>query len=253
MNVSFYQPRSAFFIATHPSARLLSVIALFVPAFFTDDPVFQSVYFGLTLLLALGTRATVNLWRLKGLALSIFLVSLVLWTLSLPGRTPLFSCGPLTIYDEAMMHGLGRALRLLSFLVLGVAFLTVTSIEEFTYGLRSLGVPYRVGFAISLAFRLAPLFLETAGHVANAHRARGVELDKGPFWRRWPRYAPLMVPVLVSGFRRADQMSLALEAKGFGFPGPRTHLISRSPTWRDGLLLCVVISLNIGGHFLTKF
>jgi len=182
---------------------------------------------------------------------TIFLVSTILWTFTLPGATILWQFGPLAVRQEALLEGLARALRLLSFLVAGVTFLTMTSLEEFAYGLRRLGVPYRVGFAVTLAFRLTPLFLEEARLIANAHRARGLELDRGGPLTRLRLFLPLLAPVMVSGFRRADGLAVALEAKGFSLPGRRTSLLHFAITWRDALLLGFPFLLNLALIFFT--
>jgi len=251
VSLSFHQPRDGFLERTHPTTRIVVTIALFVPPFMSDDPAFQGAYLALLLVAAAAARAVGNLWRLKGIALAIFFSSLVLWTLTLPGATVLWRAGPLVLRQEALLLAAARATRLLSFLVVGAIFLTATSMEAFAYGLRRLGVPYRACFAVTLAFRLAPLFLETAGQVANAQRARGLELDRGGPIERGRKFLPLLAPIMVAGFRRSDGLALALEAKGFSLPGRRTFLQEYPLGWRDALLLCLAILLNIGAHFLT--
>jgi energy-coupling factor transporter transmembrane protein EcfT len=62
----------------------------------------------------------------------------------------------------SLVFGLGRGLKLADLLATSVLFLSTTKVEEFTAGLARLGVPYRVGFAITLAFRLVPLFIDSA-------------------------------------------------------------------------------------------
>lgn len=252
MTAGFYRPGNGFLARAHPATRILAMIGAFVPQFFSDDPVFQLACLLIALLPAMTTGALSNLWRLKALALAIFFVSLILWSLTLPGARVWVTVGPLTVFGDAASVALGRAVRLLTFLVIGVTFLTVTSVEDFTHGLRCLGLPYRAGFAVTLAFRLAPLFLESAEQIANAQRTRGLELDHGPFWSRWRRFVPLMVPMVIAGFRRADGLAVALEAKGFSAPGRRTHLQAYRVTWRDALLLCTIVCLNIGARFFTK-
>jgi energy-coupling factor transport system permease protein len=254
MSLSFYRPREGFFSRTNPTARVLTAIALFVPPFLLgDDPAWQGVYFAALLAPAVAARALPNLWRLKGLAAAIFLVSTALWTATLPGRSILWHWGPLTITQEALLFALARATRLLSFLAVGAVFLTITSVEQFAYGLRRLGVPHRASFAATLAFRLAPLFLETTGHIADAQRARGLELDRGGPLTRARRFVPLLAPALVAGFRRADGLAVALEARGFALPDKPTEFLEYPISWRDALLLCVAISANIAAHFVGRW
>jgi energy-coupling factor transport system permease protein len=228
------------------------MLALFAPPFFSASLPYQAAFLAVVTVPALAAGAAPNLWRLRTIALSIFAVSFLLWTLTLPGQTLLVAAGPLVITQEAALLGLARALRLLSFLVVGIAFLTVTSVEQFSYGLRCLGLPFRVGFSITLAFRLAPLFIDAAEQIANAQRTRGLDLDAGNIFTRGRRYVPLLVPIIVAGFRRADGLAVALEAKGFGLPGRRTYLAARGLGWRDALLLCSVLSLTISANLCVN-
>jgi energy-coupling factor transport system permease protein len=215
--------------------------------------VWQTAYFALLMLPAIAVGALANLWRLKSIAVAIFVLSAVLWTVTLPGTTALATWGPVTVTHEALLLALARAVRLWSFLVAGVVFLTVTSVEEFTYGLRGLGLPFRACFAVTFAFRLTPLFLETAEQIANAQRTRGLDLDRSGLFTRARRFLPLLLPVLVSGFRRADNFALALEAKGFSLPGRRTSLLVFAFSWRDALLLFAAAMLIIGAYFSRGF
>jgi len=251
MSLFFYRPQSRFPAGTHPVSRILALLLLFVPPLLLESPAAQALFLLFLLLPAATTGALANLWKLRIIAVTIFLVSTILWTFTLPGATILWQFGPLAVRQEALLEGLARALRLLSFLVAGVTFLTMTSLEEFAYGLRRLGVPYRVGFAVTLAFRLTPLFLEEARLIANAHRARGLELDRGGPLTRLRLFLPLLAPVMVSGFRRADGLAVALEAKGFSLPGRRTSLLHFAITWRDALLLGFPFLLNLALIFFT--
>lgn len=251
MSLFFHRPQRRFPADTHPVSRILAMLLLFVPPFLLTSPAAQAVYLLFLLVPAATSGALVNLWKLRIIAVTIFLVSTILWTLALPGQRVLLEIGPAVVRQEALLDGLARAIRLLSFLVVGVIFLTITSLEEFAYGMRRLGLPYRACFAVTLAFRLTPLFLDEARLIANAHRARGLDLDRGGPVTRLRRFLPLLGPVLVSGFRRADGLAVALEAKGFSLPGRRTSYLRLPLTWRDGLLLGAIVLLNVALMFFT--
>ena len=99
-------------------------------------------------------------------------------------------------------------------------FLSVTRIEEFAYALTRLGLPYKVGFTMTMAFRLVPVFVDAAATVVQAQRCRGLDFERGRLWQRMRRYVPVIVPVFMGALRRADQMAMALDARGFQ---ARTH------------------------------
>src|SRR5207244_1733502 len=91
---------------------------------------------------------------------------------------------PLTLSVQA-------AIRLDTFLAAGILFLTTTRVEEVAYALGRLGVPYTVGFTLTLSFRLVPVFFDAALAVVQAQRCRGLELGRGGIVARLRRFVPI--------------------------------------------------------------
>src|SRR5262249_5929069 len=145
-------------------------------------------------------------------------------TLFFRGGTPLVSYGPVAISSAGLRFALGMAIKLDTFLAVGILFLSTTKIEEFAYALTRVGMPYKLGFTMTLAFRLVPVFLAAAVTVAQAQRCRGFNFDEGNLLQRARRYVPVIVPVFIGALRRADGMAMALEARGFQSSRPRTTL-----------------------------
>jgi len=125
----------------------------------------------------------------------------------------------------ALARAGGLGLRLALMVASGVVFLATTRVEDFAHGLRTLGLPYRVAFALTLAFRLVPTFVASGRAVAEAQRARGLDLDHGVLLARMRRYTPLVVPMFLTSIRRADRLAAALETRGFGSGEMRTDLV----------------------------
>src|SRR5262249_14514646 len=133
--------------------------------------------------------------------------------------------------EAGFLYGLSTAIRLDTFLAAGILFLTVTRVEEVAYALGRLGLPYTVGFTLTLAFRLVPVFFDAALSVVQAQRCRGLEFARGGLVARLRRFVPVIVPVLIGALRRADRMAMALELRGFNSGRPRTtYLRARAGT-----------------------
>ena len=115
--------------------------------------------------------------------------------------------------------------------------LSTTRYEEFTLGLIRLGLPYRVGFAISTAFRMVPMIVASAYAVAQAQRSRGLDLDSGNIIRRVRKYLPLLVPVFLSMIRSTNTFVMALESRGFGARKARTFYLEIGFKKKD--ILCI--------------
>jgi len=227
----------------HPLVRLLGMIAVFVSAFAVERPLWQLPILAVLVLLLLWTRSLPNLYRLRYLFILIFAMTLLIWTLFYgpDGQPPLLVWGPIVVSRTAPWFALGMALKLDVFLASGLLFLSVTRIEEFAYALTRLGLPYKVGFTMTMAFRLVPVFVEAAGTVIDAQRCRGLDFDRGTPWERVRRYVPVMVPVFMGALRRADQMAMTLDARGFQADTTRTVLEPHTVRWLDVAVAAAIL------------
>ncbi len=241
MSLSFYRPTGSFIERVHPAIKIVALVLAFAPPLLSAGPAAIFPYFALLLAVALLSGAGPNLSRVKSLMIVLFFMSVVLWTFFQKGTVPLMRLGPIVIHKESVLYGVTVGLRLNCFVLAATIFLTATRIEDFTCGLSMLGLPFVASFALSLAFRLTPLFIETGQTIAMAQRARGLDLESGGPLKRIRRYAPIIVPVLLCGLRRSDQLAIALESKGFGSAGARTTLSEFKIEWRDFILLFSVL------------
>ncbi|MGC9320226.1 MAG: energy-coupling factor transporter transmembrane component T, partial [Armatimonadota bacterium] len=189
---------------------------LFVAPLAFNDPLWALGAAVLTLLVVVASAALPSLGRLAGLGAVLLLMSALLWTLMLPEREAVWRLGPLYASPTSLQYGIAMGLRLNALLMLGVAYVTSTRPEEFTYALRRIGIPATATLALSLTFRLVPMLMETAHTVTQAQTARGLDLHSGGLLTRLRRYVPLIVPTLAYAMRSADDMTRALESRGLG-------------------------------------
>lgn len=255
MSLAFFRPTGGFFERAHPVTKLICLVVAFLPPFFGDRPQQVLPYFLLLFALCFPAGAWPNLRRVRNLMILLLVMSVVLWTFFYPGREAPLTVGPFRFHPDSLAYGATVGLRLVSFMLAAVIFLTSTRIEDFTYGLYRLGLPFVVSFALTLAFRLTPLFMETGQAIVTAQKARGLDLSSGGLVTRIRRHVPIIVPILASSLRRADQLAIALESKGFGRAQPRTTLAEYAVTWRDVLLLAATLVLTafLGlNHYLFR-
>ncbi len=222
MSLFLYIDRRTFVHRLHPVVKVFGMLCFFVAAFVGQRPVvLVPVAAGIAALI-IRAGALRNVWRLRMLFILVFVMTFIIWTLFFRGGVPLVSWGPLAVSAAGLQFALGMSIKLDSFLAVGVLFLSTTRIEEFAYALTRAGMPYKVGFTMTLAFRLVPVFLDAAVTVVQAQRCRGFNFDQGNIFQRMRRYVPVIVPVFMGALRRADGMAMALEARGFQVPTPRT-------------------------------
>lgn len=228
----------------HPAVKALGMMCFFVAAFVSEQPAaLVPLCVGVIGLLQLA-QAWPNVRRLRVLFFLVFVMTFVVWSLFFRGGTPWFRLGPISLSPTSLRFALGMAMKLATFLGIGVVFLSTTKIEEFAYALTRLGMPYKLGFTMTLAFRLVPVFLDAATTVVQAQRCRGFDFDQGSVLQRMRRYVPVIVPVFIGALRRADGMAMALEARGFQAQHVRTSYEHYRFRGSDGLVLvsCVAVA-----------
>ncbi len=219
-----YVDSSSWLHRCHPLVRLSFAVAVFVVAMLGDTPSSQLPLLVLVGFLVASTGTSANIVRLRTLFAIVPTMTLFIWVLFYgpDPSTHLWSFGPLAITAAGCRFAVTMALKLTVLLAVGVVFLTVTRVEEFAYALTTVGLPYRIGFAITLAFRLVPVFLESAQKVVEAQRCRGFDFERGGLLERIRRYVPVLVPVFMGALRRTDGLAMALDARGFQLERERT-------------------------------
>ncbi len=237
-----YQRRESPIHRLHPLTKLLGLLLCFVAAFAFNDPRWLAPYLAVALALIFIARVEDNLGRASRFVLLLFFLSVLLWTFFVRDVSPSWQWGPLAASPTSFLYGLAVGLRLAFLLLMGLLFLSTTTIEDAAYAMRLLRMPEMMLLAFTLAFRLVPTFLRSAWAAAEAQCARGLELNKGGPWTRLRLYVPLMMPVLARGLRSADDLTRALETRGISTTSRRTHLKAYTAGWAD---FCVVAFLAV--------
>lgn len=219
--------------------KLIILAGNCAPPFFLREPGRLGVMAGIILVQALVAGAMGNVRRVAGFLLTITLATLLLWTLTGRGATPLF----LWVTRESFLLGLAAALRIDCFILAGTIFLSTTRNEELVQGMVRLRIPYPVCFAFSTALRLAPTFVGTGWAVREAQKARGLDPDEGSPVTRLRRAIPLLVPTFLTTIRLTTHLAMSLESRGFGYAPRRTFLRETRPGVADGVALLALAAM----------
>lgn len=160
--------------------------------------------------------------------------------------------GPIRMTQEGILEGFGAFFRVLVIVSLSIIFTLTTDPGRMVESLIQVArVPYRIGYTAYAALRFIPLYENEAQVIINAHQIRGVGEAGKSFRSRAKLYRSLLVPLLVSGIRRAQAASIAMDSRGFGAYVKRTVLqeakVSRST------MAFVLIHIAIGVVALYYF
>lgn len=162
----------------------------------------------------------------------IILFTFVLNLFFVQGETPLISLGFFTLTLEAVENAVYFALRLV-FLVMGTSVLTLTtSPVRLTDGLERLMRPlqrfhfpaHELAMMMTIALRFIPTLLEETDKIKKAQMARGADFESGNLLARAKAMIPLLVPLFVSAFKRANDLAMAMEARCYRGGDQRTRL-----------------------------
>ena len=192
----------------------------------------------------------------------IILFTFVLNLFFFPGETPLLALGFFTLTREALEKAIFFALRLV-FLVMGTSVLTLTtSPMQLTDGLERLMRPLRrfhfpaheLAMMMTIALRFIPLLLEETDKIQKAQMARGADFESGNLLMRAKAMVPLLVPLFVSAFRRANDLAMAMEARCYRGGDHRTRLRELRYTRLDALavaaMACFLLVIFAEGKLL---
>ena len=173
---------------------------------------------------------------------------------------PLVKIWFLTIYAEGVRYAVLMAVRVMA-LIAGTSLLTYTTspivltdaIEQLLRPLGRLHFPvHELAMMMSIALRFIPTLIEETDKIMNAQKARGAMLDSGSLSDRVKAMVPILIPLFISAFRRADELAMAMECRCYRGGEGRTRL----KVLRFGALdwaALVVCTLAFAALWATRF
>lgn len=227
-----YLPGDTIVHRLDPRVKILSVVALSILIFAATPAEILLISAFLVAVTRMTRMTTIQaLGALRPVAVFMAMIFLV-HLLFTEGR-PILSLGPLPvrITQEGLVRGIYVTWQFAG-LVLGAAVLTqstppsdlVGGIERLLRPLSRVGIPSQdLAVMIAMALRFMPMLLEEYERLRMAQMARGADFTTGSIALRTRAVAALAVPLLLSAFRRADELAVAMEARGYR-RGPRTTL-----------------------------
>jgi energy-coupling factor transport system permease protein len=215
MSVFFYTPQGTFLHRLDPRIKIVLLVLFFAVMAFMHDIYYLSIIVSGILACFIAAGSAENIGKMAILFGMIGCATFILWVLFYSGPP-----GGASVYAGAM------SLRFIDMLLAGLLFLSITSLEEFSAGLILLGVPYPAAFTVSLSFRLVIVFIAAGFTIVEAQKVRGNTVERGSVIKRIKAYAPLLVPLILNGIKKAETLTLALESKGFS-PGNKIQIKDR--------------------------
>jgi len=221
MDSEIYLDNNSFIHRLDPRTKITTFLLTFVAILLYEDPVWMLPVAFLVILQVIISGSGRNMLRIRYILIVLTVSSLILWNIFSKGVTPLFWF----LTKESFSFAIARTMLMILMISTGMILISTTRNEELVLGMIRMGMPYRVGFAISTSLRLVPTIASSTVTISQAQRSRGLDLDSGNILERIRKFLPLLVPVFISTIRSTNIFGMALESKGFGAREKRTYYL----------------------------
>lgn len=242
ITIGQYYPSDSVLHKLDPRVKLMGTLVYVLSLFFFRGAAgFAAVTLGLAGMIHL-SKVPFR-YMVKGLkSIAVILVLTGLFNLFLTPGEPLASFGIFKITEEGLKSAAFMVVRL-TYLILGSSVLTLTTtpnrltdgLEKALKPLNRIGVPvHEVSMMMSIALRFIPILVEETDKIMKAQLARGADFESGNLIKKAKAMVPLLVPLFISAFRRANDLALAMEARCYNGGAGRTKMKPLKYEKRDG-------------------
>lgn len=260
-----YYPAKSFVHNMDARAKIVFVIAYIVAIFLADNFIaLGAVTLFLIFIVLLSRVPFGSVLRSVKMILFLIVFTAILNLFFYSGESaykPLVDWWIITITQESLVNMAFLALRLF-LLVMGTSVLTLTTTPvSLTDGIESLLTPlkwirfpvHELALIMSIALRFIPTLTDETNRIISAQKARGANFETGGLIKRAKATLPILIPLLVSAFRRAEDLGDAMDARCYSGAKGRTKYKKLTFTWRDLLGLLVLGGLITGIVFINLY
>ncbi|MGM0890366.1 MAG: energy-coupling factor transporter transmembrane component T family protein [Bacillota bacterium] len=254
MIIGRYVPANSLMHKMDPRAKLLLVFLFVCVVFLANNVVSYGLLAVFTILLISLSKIPLR-YLYNGLKPIFFLIvfTFLLHILFTKEGELLFEYGWFEIYEGGLIQGFFISIRF-TLLILVTSLLTLTTspisitdgMEELLGPLKKWKMPvHELALMMSIALRFIPTLMEETEKIMKAQTARGVDFSSGPIKDRVKSIVPLLVPLFVSSFKRAEELATAMESRGYRGGEGRTKY--RQLNWKtsDSLLMISIGVLTV--------
>ena len=249
-----YFPGHSFVHKLDPRTKLLAVVLYIVALFLAKSFITYGIMF-LLLAVSIAISKVPLKSIVRGLKPVVFIVvfTAILNLFYTPGDHVMVKLWILTITLEGVFNAFFMVVRILM-LIAGTFLLTYTTspilltdaLESLLGPLKKIKVPvHELAMIMSIALRFIPTLIEETDKIMSAQRARGADFESGNLIQRAKALIPLLVPLFISAFRRADELAVAMECRCYHGGEGRTRLRQLHYVGRDYFVLVLFVVLTV--------
>lgn len=261
ITIGQYIPGNSFTHKLDPRTKII-ISMLFIISLFIINK-----FIGYVLIVAFLSVVIINAkiplsFILRGLKPIFFFIALTgilnIFMIKGTDSTLIFKWSIFEIYYEGLKTAIFMALRLV-FLIVGTSLMTLTTSPiELTDGIEKLLRPigkelsHELAMMMTIALRFIPTLTEETEKIMNAQKARGANFEEGNIMQRAKSLIPLLVPLFISSFRRADELAMAMESRCYRGGNGRTRMRQIKFTRLD-VIAFIIFGFVLVGCLLIRF
>ena len=254
-----------------PRTKILLTVLFIAVVFLANTPsAFLLIAVGVISLIAVsGISFKIILKGIKPIVFVLIFTALINLFMTKAESAPLISFWIIRIYKEGIIKAVFISMRVILLIVGTSVLLTYTTspisltdgIESLLSPLKKIHVPvHTFAMMMTIALRFIPTLIEETEKIMNAQKSRGADFTSGSLVKRAKALIPLLVPLFVSSFKRADELATAMECRCYRGDKNRTKLVKLEYKKRDvlwfvigTLFLCAMITLMVLPPYIRDF
>jgi len=247
-----YLPNNSVIHRLDPRAKLIFVFVFIIFIFFAHS--FATFAWVILLILCFMKMAKIQFWFLiKGLTpIFFFLIfTFSMHVLFTNGGIILFQWKFITIESNGVMEGIYISLRLIFIVMIATIMTLSTSPIDLTDAFEKLFAPLKVikvpvhqlSMMMSIALRFIPTLMDELEKIILAQKSRGSEISSGGLITRIRAFIPIMIPLFISAFQRAEELAIAMEVRGYDINIKRTSYRLLHWQYKDTITVLLLIPI----------
>lgn len=247
-----------------PRMKIILMIVFIVGVFLADVALAYAVVVVFTVILVLlsGVKLSVIVKGLKPVLFVILLTAVFNLLLVKGEGEPLVSFWVVKIYSEGIAYAVMIAVRIVCIITGTSVLLTYTTspialtdgLEQLLSPLKRLHVPvHDFSMMMTMALRFIPTLIEETDRIMNAQKARGADFTSGGLIKRVKALIPIMIPLFVSSFHRAEELATAMECRCYRGDVGRTRMTRLHTSFRDWAFLVIMIAFCAAVVLVNRF
>lgn len=255
-----YVPGHSFIHRLDPRTKITIIFFFVFIVFFANNVPSYGILIIFALISMLTSKVPIR-FILKGLTPVWFLIifTFILHLFVTKEGTVVFEIGSLKFYSGGIIQGIAISIRFF-LLILVTSLLTLTTtpieitdgIEDMLDPLKKVKFPvHELALMMSISLRFIPTLMQETDKISKAQASRGVDFRTGPLKERVKAIVPLLVPLFISAFKRAEELAMAMEARGYRGGDNRTKLRELKITKLDTISYIIFI-LVVTVLFVTR-